>query len=88
MIQDVAPAHLKAVERAVVFEGEHMVGNREEVPLGCNQTPNVHGLSCERSRTKSHSSSSPLYPSFVMKSATSTEVLWHQSNREDLWGIR
>lgn len=31
-----APAHLKAVEGAVVFEGEDVVWDGEEVPLSCD----------------------------------------------------
>lgn len=63
MIQNVAPfpitclyshlMYLKTVEGAVVFEREDMVWNREEVPLCCDQTPNVHGLGCGRSRKRS-----------------------------------
>lgn len=43
-----SPAHLEAVERAVVFEGEDMVWDGEEVALGCDQTPDVHGLGCKQ----------------------------------------
>lgn len=29
-----------------------MIGNGEEIPLGCNQTPNMHSLSCETEHSK------------------------------------
>lgn len=43
-----SPAHLEAVERAVIFEGEDVVWDGEEVALGCDQTPDVHGLGCKQ----------------------------------------
>lgn len=46
-----ALAHLKAEESAIIFEGEDVVRDWEEVPLGCNEAPEVHGLSCDRKRT-------------------------------------
>lgn len=45
-----SPAHLKTIEGAVVFEGEDVIWNREEVPLSCDQAAHVHGLSCGQSR--------------------------------------
>lgn len=38
-------AHLKAVESAVVFEGEDVVWDREEVALSCDEAADVHGFS-------------------------------------------
>lgn len=39
-------AHLKTIEGAVVFEGEDVIRNGEEVPLSCYHAADVHGLSC------------------------------------------
>lgn len=46
------PLYLEAVERAVVFEGEDVVWDGEEVSLSRDQTPDVHGLGCRRSRAR------------------------------------
>lgn len=46
-------AHLKAVESAIVFEGEDMVWDGEKVPLSCDKTPNVHGLRCKKEQSRS-----------------------------------
>lgn len=49
------PAHLEAVERSVVFEGEDVVWDWKEVALGGDQTPDVHGLSCKTHHIRLHS---------------------------------
>lgn len=54
--------HLETVESAVVFKGEDMVGYGEEIPLGCNQTSNVHSLSCETDHSKQHGNIMTLQP--------------------------
>lgn len=48
--------HLKAVEGAVVFEGEHVVWDGEEVPLSRDEAPDVHGLGCDKDRSEEHRS--------------------------------
>lgn len=46
------PAHLEAVERSIIFEGEDVVWDGKEVALGGDQTPDMHGLGCKTDRIR------------------------------------
>lgn len=47
----VVPAHLEAVEGSVVFQGQDVVRDGEDVALGADESSDVHGFSCTQGRT-------------------------------------
>lgn len=67
-------AHLEAVEGAVVFEGEDVVRDGEEVSLSCDQAPDVHGLGCDGGR-EGGSGTQVTAGSFILQDANASKLM-------------